>query len=464
MNNMGNFEHRYKEGDVIGGECQVRKVLGAGGFGVVYLVNHLEIRSLYALKTIRAELLADVNARRAFQQEALVWVQLDEHPSILPARWVVEFSDQLFVAMDYVEPDTQGRVNLYDHLRGSHPLSAERILEWAIQFCLGMEHANAHGVKCHRDIKPANILISKGDLKITDFGLAAAAEVAWKEKLGVSGSLITAGAVDGFGFSMSHSDGRIRCGTPGYMPPEVYRSESADVRSDIYSFGLVLWQMATGSVSPPFVKSSYGDVECYMREAYERQMKGHIPPVAGPLRPVIERCLVPDPTKRYYNFGEMRDVLDTIFQNLSGRRVTIPITNTETVVFWGNKGASFVALGRYEEAIRCFRRALDIDPRDAATWVGQGAALAELGRCDEAILSYDRALAIDPRDALAWMNKGKVVATLGRKEEALVYYDEALGIDPQYPKIWYNKGIDLGALDRRNEAIACYDNSSSRSR
>lgn len=234
----------WKPGDVIGWKYEMCGTLGKGGFGVVYLVRNRQTGEVCALKTFRGEFLADGNARKAFKKEALLWVNLDEHPFILTARWVQEFSDRLFVQMDYVAPDEQGRVSLANHLaKAGGPLDSDQILEWAIQFCLGMEHANAHGIKCHRDIKPANILIAQdGTLKITDFGLAAAVEVAGRDTAGQVGSIVTGSVGNGLGLSLLKVDGKVLCGTPGYMPPEIYRGEPADVRSDIYSFGLVLWQ------------------------------------------------------------------------------------------------------------------------------------------------------------------------------------------------------------------------------
>jgi serine/threonine protein kinase len=237
----------YKKGDVIGGKYEVHGTLGKGGFGVVYLAYDRELEEVSALKTVRGELLADAAAREAFKKEALLWVNLEEHPFILAARWVMEASGRLFVAMDYVAPDAYGRVNLADHLAlAGGPLDAGQTLKWAVQFCLGMEHAQARGIKCHRDIKPANMLITQeGTLKISDFGLATAAEVAWHGTGGRGRSLVTHGLEGGFGLSLMQNGGNGRCGTPGYMAPEVYRGEGADMPSDLYSFGLVLWQMAS---------------------------------------------------------------------------------------------------------------------------------------------------------------------------------------------------------------------------
>jgi len=449
----------YKKGDVIGGKYEIHGTLGKGGFGVVYLAYSRETKQVCALKTFRDELLADAGAREAFKKEALLWVNLEEHPFILAARWVEEVSDRLFVQMDYIAPDSHGRVSLADHLaRAGGPLDAGRTLEWAIQFCLGMEHAQERGIKCHRDIKPANILITQGGtLKISDFGLAAAAEVAWRGTGGGGGSVVTRGPEGNFGLSLMQTEGEARCGTPGYMAPEVYRGEGADTRSDIYSFGLVLWQMATGSPRPPFVVPYRGDMELYLREIYEQQMTSRVPRVDGFSGPALERCLRPKPAERYGSFGELLRMLEPILERKTGKKLEVPQVGEKTADFWNNKGGSLAALGRHEEAISCFDQVLAIDPRYAPVWNNKGVALNALGRREEVINCYDQALAIDPRYAAAWYNKGNALAGFGRREEALACYDQALTIDPRCAEAWLNKGNRLDALGRRHEAINCYD-------
>jgi tetratricopeptide (TPR) repeat protein len=449
----------WKPGDVVGGKYEVHGTLGKGGFGVVYLAYDRGTGEVCALKTFRDEFLVDGNARDLFKKEALLWVNLDEHPFILPARWVEEFSGRLFVQMDYVAPDTQGRVSLSDHLaRAGGPLDVDQALQWAIQFCIGMEHAVSHGIRCHRDIKPANILITQdATLKITDFGLASAAEIAWRTSGGIRDSVVGGCEEDGFGFSVLHADGMVRCGTPGYMPPEVFRGETADIRSDIYSFGLVLWQMGTGSRNPPFVVPFRGDMGSFLRGVYEQQMTDRLPRISRPLWPVVKRCLKAKPTKRYSDFGELRDDLAAIFRKRTGRTVRVPDAADRNVAFWNSKGASLDALGQHEDAIGCFDKALAIDLRCATAWTNKGLALIGLGRKGEAISCYDQALAIDPRFALAWNNKGLALAVLGRFEEALRCYNQALAIDPRFALAWDNKGLALAALGRFEEAISCYD-------
>ena len=449
----------YKTGDVIGRKYEINRVLGQGGFGVVYLAFNRVTESACALKTIRDELLTDGAGLEAFKKEALLWVNLDRHPFILPARWVEKVYSRLFVEMDYVAPDARGRVNLADHLDyAGCPLETAQSLKWAVQFCVGMEHIQGCGIEFHGDIKPTNILITQdGTLKISDFGLAQAAEAAW-----VAGRVKPASAwrrdEETIGFSLVERDGKLRCGTPGYMPPEVYRGEQADVRSDIYSFGLVLWQMAAGSPVPPFWVPYQGNLEDYLRGIYKRQMTCRLPRVGGFLRSVIERCLRPKPAERFGSFAELRAELEPILERTTGKKLESPQVGEKTAGFWIHKGSSLANLGRQEAAMKCLDRALAIDPRNVIAWSNKGTVLIQLGRLAEAISCFDKVLTIDPRDAIAWNEKGRALAKLNRGEEAISCHDQALAINQRDHLAWNNKGHALaGLLGRFEDGISCYD-------
>lgn len=469
----------YQTGDVIAGKYEVRRVLGKGGFGIVYQIRFRETGEDFALKTFKDELTADSAALKAFKKEALVWVNLERHPFILPAIWVEEIRHgrvatvddggklvldkltaqepvgRLLVVMDLVEADTKGRASLDDYLR-SGPLEENQILTWGIQFCLGMEHARAHGVECHRDIKPANIMITKdGTLKISDFGLAIATESAWRGNAGRGLALASNGGE--FGLSVVQSEGKVISGTPGYIAPEICRGEGASRRSDVYSFGLVLWQMAVGSPVPPFRVAWRGNFVEYMRGVYEQQMAGRIPRLDGSLGAVIERCLRPQPAERYGTFQELRAALEPILERRTGRKFEMPPSAGKTAAFWNNKGGSLAALGRHEEAIRCYDAALEVDPRSHKTWNNKGSALSALGRSKGALECFDRALAIDPRFAMAFENKGRELHILGRLEEALQCCNKALSLDSQDAGAWQKKGAVLAAMEKQADAIACYD-------
>ena len=452
----------WKSGDLIGGKYVVYRKVGEGGFGVVYLVQNRETGETVALKTFRDELLADPAARQAFKNEALMWVRLGEHPYILAAQWVDDFSGRLFVSMDYIAPDDRGRVSLQDHLlHPSGPLPLEQTLLWGIQFCCGMEHARGNGVKCHRDIKPGNILITNDrQVKIADFGLAAAAETAWPGNRPL-GREARGGH---WGCSLFQTEGRRVCGTLGYIAPEVFHGKGATVRSDLYSFGIVLWQMATGSTFSPFHAGDVrhrGDDEAYLMEyqkrVYEKQMAGRVPKVGGQLESVIERCLATGPARRYRDFGDLQRNLEPLLERLTGTRALTPSVGPKTVRLWNNKGASLDALGRYEEAIDCFDQALHVDPRCAAAWLNKGGSLHNLGRDEEANRCFDKAIEIVPQDAGGWANKGVSLRKLGRDEEAVRCFERAIQVDPENAATWYNMGNTVNRLGMYDQAISCYE-------
>jgi len=444
----------FKKGDVIGFRFEVHDILGKGGFGEVYLVYDRAANAAFALKTIGSEYLADAESQKAFKKEALLWVNLDEHPFILTARWVDEFSGRLFVEMDHIAPDAWGRVSLADHLAEPHgTLDMDRTLTWAIQFCHGMEHANRHRIECHRDIKPNNILITQdGTLKISDFGLAMGVEAALGQR---RGPLVTTSGRGAFGLSLLQSQGKRVCGTPGYIAPEVIRGDGANVRSDIYSFGLILWQMATGSAVPPFHVPDQQDVNEYLGAVYQQQMRGRVPSGGGPLQAVIERCLATEPLKRYDGFGELRSTIEPLLHIRTGRFIELPKVGEKDAKFWNNKGASLYALGRYEEAINCLAKAIEIEPHDAVAWNNKGNPLRSLGRHEESLACYSKALEINSRVAGFWSNKGLTLCALGRYEEALTCYSKSLEIEPQQAGVLSNKGLALSPQGRHQEALTC---------
>ena len=121
------------------------------------------------------------------------------------------------------------------------------------------------------------------------------------------------------------------------------------------------------------------------------------------------------------------------------------------------KGLAHDDLGKYDEGIECYDKALEIDGKYVTAWYNKGISLHDLGRYEEAIESFDKALEIDDKHVNACYNKGAVLAKLGRYDEAIEYYDKALEIDDKYVNAWNNKGVALNHLGKHKEAIRCYD-------
>jgi serine/threonine protein kinase len=470
----------YKKGDFIGQELEVYDVLGVGGFGVVYLVYSRGTKSVYALKTFRDEYLEDAQTRERFRKEAQIWIDLERHPYLVRAYFVDEISGRLFIALEYIAPDEHGLNSLEGYLRYTPPDLAQS-LRWSIQFCHGMEYAYSKGIRAHRDIKPANIMVSQDKaIKISDFGLA-----------GVIG---TSKAISGIKLGIQKDRVGLSCqtmegtgfGTLTHMPPEQFNNAvSCDERSDIYSFGIVLYQMATiGKL--PFLATlprdnSEGESKRFWTQMYMLHSKAPLPKVNSPLFPVTQRCLEKESHRRYRSFKELRLDLEKLLKRETGEVLNPPELKELEVQEWNNKGLSLYNLGRFDEAILCYNKALEIDPRETIAWSNKGLSLHKLGRFDEAILCYDKALEIDQSEAKTWYNKGLAEKQIHREQDAIYSFkqfiehahgqysseveyarqqlreledcDEATRLNPSDPTIYYNRGLAYYNLGQYEHAI-----------
>ncbi|MBU1318327.1 MAG: protein kinase [candidate division Zixibacteria bacterium] len=201
------------EGTAVSHYVIIEKI-GAGGMGEVYLANDTELNRRVALKFLPPHLCRNEDCRKRFKREAQAAAKLN-HPNIIHVYEVSEHQGRPFFAMEHVEGTSLKDVT------GDKDLSVERILELGIQVCEGLHAAHEEGVT-HRDIKPSNILIdSHGRARIVDFGLAS---VVGSDQLTRTGSTL---------------------GTVGYMSPEQVRGDEIDHRSDLFSFGVVLYELIT---------------------------------------------------------------------------------------------------------------------------------------------------------------------------------------------------------------------------
>jgi serine/threonine protein kinase len=429
-----------------------------------YIVRDIATEKTEAAKTFQHSLKDLEGLRRAIQQEAELWIELGKHPNIVQARHVETMGDQLYIFMEYVAPDQQGRNSLRQYLDDG-PLPEEQFLAWAIQACRGMAHAHAKGLGCHRDIKPDNLLISaSGDLKITDFGLAKAyANAAGAETAFPATGIFTSIGLEAPGLTCTG----LLVGTPGYIAPEIVLGKSGDIRSDIYSFGLVFYQMLTGQHRPPLTAGWKGDLIAYERETLELRQTREFPSLTSKFDEVVAKCLRFSPNDRFQDFTELLAELQSLSRTTIfltdkadlAEPAASPLAQPEamTIEELIDRATALINLGRLEEALECILRAKKLDPNNPAAWNSEGTILTDWGRCDEALRCFDRSIELDPTWVFPWHNKGCVLRKMGRSADALVCFENALKHDRRHVPPWVSKGNSLCDLDRYLEALSCYE-------
>jgi serine/threonine protein kinase len=280
---------------------RVLEILGGGGMGVVYQAEDLKLGRRVAMKFLPEELAHDRIALERFEREARAASAL-EHPNICP---IYEFGDhegQPFIVMQLLDGQT-----LRERIVG--PLAVDLLLDLAIQIAEGLDAAHQKGI-IHRDIKPANIFItSRSEAKILDFGLA---------RLEVGAEVATPLRETDPATNLSLTRTGIAMGTAGYMSPEQVRGEKLDTRTDLFSFGVVLYEMTTGQ------RAFTGETAAMLYDAIvnraptpPRELNPEIPPK---LEGIINKALEKEREVRYQAASEMGAELKRVKRDTDRRR------------------------------------------------------------------------------------------------------------------------------------------------
>ena len=365
------------------GHYQVVRYQGAGGMGEVYLAQDTRLGRLVALKFLPPTAAQDAARRQRFFSEARAAAALD-HPNICTVYDVAETDDaQPYIAMEWLEGPT-----LKERMAEA-PFPAEELLRIGLQVAEALEVAHARGI-VHRDLKPANVSLTAGGLvKVLDFGLAKWQPMVFREGPSTTASTTAPGQTeDSVEITSAETAVGQIVGSPGYMSPEQAAGKPVDQQSDLFSLGVILYEMATGR--QPFAAASRPEV---LRRTVEQEpepwlrLNETLPPE---LERIVMKCLRKDPRERYRSATELHSDLAALQAKLVAPAGGVPGQVVTLLCLEIPETVSLKQSGRLQEAADLLRREQAklrelVDGAEVSLELIGETFLAQFGRASEAV-------------------------------------------------------------------------------